>query len=145
VSNILTDWRRALVDYLAENLQDGVFDVRGGTRTGVSRDKHRACVFVPRIRQDDGNINFARPPMIVRAWPPKPKQPSSTSPPDPEPLEQLAVDLMATLQPVQTTLLPSEPGFYFWVVDVEIDDDLDEWGVQATLTAWTRNPATLPS
>lgn len=138
MSNILTDWRQALVTYLDANLQSGDFDVRAGRRDGVSRDKKLACVFVPAIVEDSGSVNFARPPMMVRAWIPKPKQPPGESPHDPEPLEQLAIDLMEILEPVQTSLLA---GLYFRVASVQID--YEDWGVQATLTSWMVNPATV--
>jgi hypothetical protein len=138
VSNILTDWRQALMALLDSNLQGGDFTVVAGKRDGLSRERKLACVYVPKIPTDN-KIFFARPPMVIRAWVAKPKQPRPDEPLDPEPVEQLAVDLMALLQPVQSTLLD---GIVFWVADVEID--YDDWGVQATLTSWTENPATLP-
>ncbi len=137
MSNILTDWRRALVALLASDLQGGSFKVVSRRRDGESRDEKIACVFVPRIAQDEGNVNFARPPMVIRAWLPKPRTPKTEEQIDPEPLEQLAVDLCTLLEPVQTTLVPN---LYFWVASCDIDDQ--DWGVQASLVSWTLNPAT---
>lgn len=139
MSNILSDWRQALVTYLAANLQGGTFTVESGVRDGQSFDRKLACVFVPDW-QPDRNVNFARPPMVVRAWWPKSMQPQNVIPVPPDDLEQLAVDLMTTLEPVQTSLVA---GLYFWVSKVRID--YEDWGVEAQLTSWTRNVATLPS
>lgn len=135
MSNILTDWRRALIAHLAANLQAGDWDVRSGERDGPVKDRQLAVVFVPAITEA-GDVLFASPPMIIRAWIPRSKQPKPELPQDPEPLEQLAVDLMTCLEPVQASLLAS---LYFRVASVEID--YDDWGVQATLASFTLNPA----
>lgn len=136
MSNILTDWRKALVAHLDANLQDGSYTVLSGARDGAS-DRKLACVFVP-TWTEARDVNWATPPMIIRAWVTQPSQLAPTSPQDPEPLEQLAVDLMTTLQPVQTTLLDD---IYFWIARIRFD--YEEWGVEATLQSYTRNLATL--
>lgn len=141
--NILTLWRQALVAHLAENLPvhsdyPGDWDVRSGVRDGAWKESKLAVVFVPSIGEDGGDVNFARPPMIVRAWLPRSDQPRDTDPLDPGPLEQLAVDLMQLLEPVQTTLVD---GLYFRVSRVDID--YDDWGVQAVLTSFMLNPASV--
>jgi len=138
VSNVLTDWRTALVDHLDANLQGGSYTVLSGPRDGAT-DRKLACVFVPAWQQAR-DVSFGTPPMIVRAWVPQPTTLAPTSPQDPGPLEQLAVDLMTTLQPVQTTLLAA---LYFWVAKIRFD--YDDWGVEATLQSYTRNLATLPA
>ena len=136
MSNVLTDFRAAVATYLRTNLKGGTFTVLSGERDGPATEK-LACVFVPSIA-NAANILFASPPLIVRAWIPKPRTPRAQRVGvDPAPLEQLAVDLMTTLKPVGTTLLPGE--LYFWVSN--IDFDYTDWGVQATLTSYTQNPA----
>lgn len=139
MSNILTDWRVALVAHLQTDLQGGIFDVRSGERDeglGVS-DEPLAVVFTPKIR-NASNILFASPPMVIRAWLPKSKLPITELPRDPGPLEQLAVDLMTCLEPVQASLLPGRLSF--WVQ--EVDFDYVDVGIQATLTSYIVNPAT---
>lgn len=138
MSNVLTDWRTAVMAHLDSQLQGGSFAVRAGEHDGGSRDRKLVHVFVPSQRTD-GEVNFARPQMIVRAWIPKPKVPKQQEPPDPEPVEQLMLDLAAALRPIIATAVPD--GYF--LVD-EIEPDYEDWGVQATLTAWIRNPAHVP-
>jgi len=140
VSNILTDWRKALVAHLEDNLQGGDFkgNVLSGERDGESKDRKLACVFVPSIQEFAQNILFATPPMVIRAWIPKPKLPKAQQPVDPEPVEQLGVDLMSCLEPVEATLLA---GRLFFRVG-SVDFDYADWGVQASLVSFTDNPAT---
>jgi hypothetical protein len=138
--NLLTSWRQALIAHLEKNLQAGDWTVLAGRRDEPSRDRKLAVVFVPTaFAEDGGDVNFARPPMAVRAWIPRSKQPFDPIPPDPEPLEQLMLDLMTCLEPVQTTLVAN---LYFRVV--QVTPDYDNWGVEARLAGWTLNPATLP-
>jgi hypothetical protein len=137
-TNILTAWRRLVMARLDEHLQGGTFDVRGGARDGSSTKK-LAVVFAPPVRAEAGNVNWARPILLVRAWLPKPRTPRETSPPDPEPLEQLMIDLCQTLEPIQVL---EDIDLYFFVEEVVPDEE--DWGVQATLRGWERNPATTP-
>lgn len=143
MSNILTDWRQAVIDHLDTNLQGGDWKgrVKAGERDGGVRDRLLAHVFAPPVRADSGNVNFARPVLLVRAWIPKPRTPRNPNPLDPEPVEQLMIDLCTTLEAIQ--VLPTVgggDGLYFFVT--EISPDYEEWGVQATLSGWMRNPAT---
>lgn len=138
-TNVLSLWRRTVMARLDEHLQGGVFTIVAGERDGPSRDRKLACVFAPPVRAEGGNVNFARPILLVRAWLPQPKQPKSASPPDPEPVEQLMLDLMTTLEPIQVL---DELELYFFVT--EVVPDYQDWGVQATLNGWIRNPATTP-
>lgn len=140
--NILTDWRKAVMEHLDADLQDGSFEVHGGNRDDVSRDRKIIVVFVPPLRPD-ANVNYDRPQLIIRAWVPKSKQPPAKSPADPEPLEQLMVDLADSLKTLR--VLPSigsGRGLYFEVGD--ITPDYEDWGVQATLNGWMTNPGALP-
>ena len=138
-TNILTAWRRLVMAHLDEHLQGGTFkgNVVAGERDGTS-DSKLACVFAPPVRAEGGNVNFARPILLVRAWLPKAK-PAPSSPRDPEEIEQLMVDLMETLQPI---LVLDDIDLFFHVTQVE--PDYEDWGVQATLEGWARNPATAP-
>jgi len=142
VSNLLTDWRAAVVTHLDANLQAGAFagNVRAGERDGPSRIK-QACVFVPTMRTDGGNVSFARPVLVVRAWVGLSKVPTAIEPRDPEPLEQLMVDLATCLQQIQNLPAVGLNGLYFFVT--ELLPDYDDFGVQATLQAWTGNPAVI--
>lgn len=139
MANILTDWRVAVMARLDTQLQGGVFEVRAGERDGESKDTKLVVVFVPPVRAEGGNVDWARPILLVRAWLPKPKQPRTGAPPDPAPIEQLMIDLMTTLEPIQELELASG-ALYFFVT--EVTPDYEDWGVQATLTGWMRNPAT---
>jgi hypothetical protein len=137
ISNVLTDWRRLVMAHLDQNLQGGTFEVVGGERDGPSKDRKLCHVFAPAVRADGGNINFARPLLLVRAWIPK-QIPGDTSPHDPAPIEQLMIDLMETLQPIQVL---EDINLTFNVP--EVVPDYEDWGVQATLSGWMRNPATV--
>lgn len=126
---------------LDADLQDGGFTVIPGERDGKSSDRDLACVFAPPLRADGGNVNFARPVLIVRAWKRSDRMPKG-KPRDPEQIEQLMIDLATCLQEIQ--VLPDidgGSGLYFFVT--QIDPDYEDWGVQATLTGWARNPATV--
>lgn len=139
MSNILTDWRQAVMSLLDTQLQGGSFTVVAGKREGLSRERKLACVFVPKF-QPDTNPNYARPPMVVRAWIKQPRQPKPDAPQDPEPLEQLTADLLELVQPVRTTLVPD---LYFEVAAIE--PDYEDWGVEMILASWMLNPGTLPA
>ena len=142
MSNVITEWRQAVMGQLEQNLQAGAFagNVLAGERDGVSRDRNLACVFASPLVTDGGNVNFARPVLIVRAWVARPKTPAASEPRDPEPVEQLMLDLAACLQQIQRPQLPSAlDGFYSFVT--QIRPDYDDWGVEATLQGWTGNPA----
>lgn len=142
MSNFITDWRKAVMAQLDTELQGGSFAVVAGERDGVSRDRKLACVFAPPMKTNPANPNFTRPVLIVRAWVPQPKTPKSTVPQDPEPVEQLMIDLAVCLQAVQR--LPNVGIWGLYVVDATFATDYVDWGVQATLEAWTGNPAVLP-
>lgn len=143
--NILTEWRKAVIEQLDTNLQAGKWKgrVKPGERDGAVTGKRLCHVFAPPVRAEAGNVNFARPVLLVRAWIPTPRTPRNPAPRDPEPIEQLMIDLMTTLEAIQ--VLPNlvdGGGLYFFVT--EVVPDYDDWGVQATLNGWMRNPATTP-
>ena len=145
-ANPITPWRQAVIAYLAANLQGGTFEVISAKRDGKSSDRKLCCVYsdpTPRASRDPGA--FIAPTLIVRAWLPKPvKQPQprgnrqtgkNTSQPDPADLEQLEMDLWQVL--TATRELP-DIGMYFEVM--ETVQDLEDWGVQATLVGWVARP-----
>jgi hypothetical protein len=145
VSNTITLWRQAVMAQLEANLQDGEFTVLPGERDGLSRDRKLACVYAPALATDGANVSFARPVLIVRAWVPQPRISAKLKdvPADPEPVEQLMVDLAACLQEIQAQPAIGISGLYFFVT--QIRPDYDDWGVEATLQGWTGNPAVLPA
>lgn len=135
--NVITNFRQRVMAHIDANLQGGDFEVRAGERDGESKDRKLAVVFSPPIAEWPADINFVQPRLFVRAWIPKPRQPKSSSPPDPEPVEQLMLDMLALFpETVQTTLVPD---MYFRVQSVE--PDYEDWGVQAILLGFYRNPA----
>lgn len=139
-TNVLTEWRQAVMTQLDANLQDGGFTVIAGERDEKSRDRDLACVFAPPLRADQGNVNFARPVLLVRAWKASDRMPKA-KPRDPEQIEQLMIDLATCLQDIQVLPDITGGGLYFFVT--ELEPDYEDWGVQATLTGWARNPATV--
>lgn len=142
MSNILTDWRLALQAYLEANLplpENGkAWDIRAGEHDQVEpvRDRNLLVVFVPSFAPSP-DLLFASPPMTIRAWIPKSKQPKPVVPPDPAPLEQLAIDFTTTLQPVRASLLIGR--LVFQIAEIQIDQE--SWGVQVVLSSFTPNPA----
>lgn len=135
-TNVISRFRRAIMAHLAENLQGGTFEVRAGERDGAAKKK-LAVVFAPPLAEWANDINFVQPQLIVRAWLPQPSTAKASSPVDPEPVEQLLIDMWEVFpETVQTTLVDD---LYFRVAQVE--PDYEDWGVQATLLGWARNPA----
>lgn len=142
MANVLTNWRVALVTALQTAFPAPTTEVKSGQRTGVSRDKARIAVFSGGYREDGGEVVVGLPVMIVRYWPKKSKQPSPGSPADPSQLEEAAVGLMVALQPLQASL--GVTGlWYFRTESVTVDEDADEWGVEATLVGYGKNVAVL--
>jgi hypothetical protein len=143
VSNLITDWRAALVTLLTTAFPDA--EVMSGQRVDeVSRDKARIAVFWPGTGESS-EVNFINPRMTIRFWAKHEKTLLKPVPADDGPLEQAAWDLATTLQPVLATLLnetdPAYPGFYFRVV--QIDPVRDEFAVEAQLLGLWKNPAFL--
>lgn len=135
MANLFTTWATATVDHLEANLTGASgepFTVIHGRRDGDSKDRYLACVFVAPTAEWPQDVNFLRPVLVVRAWIPKPKI-RDGSPPDPSPVEDLMSRVWDVLEGVRTSLM--DPAFgYFEVTSVE--PDYDDWGVQATLTAY---------
>lgn len=141
MSNILSDWRQAVMDQLDTNLQGGLYTgkVVAGIKDGAQTD-YAACVFVPTMVSNTADIDFARPVLTIRAWLPLTKLLLKTTPVDPGPVEQLMVDLAQCLQPIQSLALESG-GLTFAMV--KIVPDYPDFGVEATLRGWIGNPTTL--
>lgn len=137
-----TQFQQAVIAHLETNLQDGAFDVIPGERDGpVVRDRNLACVFSIDSPTDAGNPAFMRPVLVVRAWIARPKIPKKQVPSDNAPLQQLKHDLAVCLQQIQTLPDVGIWGLYFFVTNIRTDKD--DWGVEATLQAWTGNPAVI--
>lgn len=141
MSNILSDWRQAVMDQLDANLQGGLFTgkVVAGSKDGAQTD-FAACVFVPTMVSNTADIDFARPVLTIRTWLPLTKLALKTTPPDPAPVEQLMVDVASCLQPIQTLELDS--GVLTFAL-VKMVPDYPDFGVETTLRGWIGNPATL--
>lgn len=140
MANIITEFRQALMTQLAESFREA--DVRAGRRDGVSRDRDRIHVFFDRWEILADHYQVARPVMLVRYWKARSEVPQSDWPVDPEPLEQASVDLLAALRAVQELPTLTRP-WYFNIDYVRIDDDPEEWGVEARLLAFTANVGTI--
>jgi hypothetical protein len=140
MANVITDWRGALIDQLASSFPAA--EVKPGRRQGVSRDKDRIHVFADPWTRDAAREVIARPVMLIRYWKKRDKLPTPEAPADPEELEQAALDLLDALRPIQA--LPTlERPWYFTVETVRVDEDPEEWGVEARLVAFTANEATI--
>lgn len=139
MSNVLTDWRTALVTLLGTTFPAA--EILSGEREGLSRDKDRACVFVLPLTPVSADVNNANPRMAIRFWKKLPKIDASLrdAPPDPEPIEQLMLDLAGMLQPKLTSLGVSTLAYFH--VDSITPDVNDEYGVEVLLTGWMRNPS----
>lgn len=133
MANLLTTWAQATVAHLAENLTTNgeSFRVEHGRRDGRSSE-NVACVFVAPTAEWPQDVNFLRPVLVVRAWLGDHRLPKK-NPRTPADVEQLMADIWATLDSVRTSLMSPDFG-YFEVTNVE--PDYDDWGVQATLTAY---------
>lgn len=142
MSNILSDWRQAVMDQLDANLQGGLFTgkVVAGEKDGPQTD-YAAAVFVPTLISDTANIDFARPVLTVRTWLPLTKLLLKTTPVDPTPVEQLMVDVAACLQPIQSLALSDDKALTFALV--KMLPHYADLGVETTLRGWVGNPATL--
>jgi hypothetical protein len=138
-ANLVSDWRRALMSELQTAHPDA--DVTAGRRTGVSRDQERIAVFFDGYSEQAARVVVANPVMVVRFWPDRSKLPADT-PEDPTQLEQAAVDLMRLLQARQAQIENSvDDLWYFRVQSVVIDEDPEEWGVEARLLGFAKNVA----
>lgn len=144
MSNVLTDWRRAVITHLQTDLQGGAFEVKPGQRDGAVKQAAvgkvgLAVVWIAELGELSSDVAWATPPMFVRAWIARSKQPKIDAPADPEPVEQLMIDLAVSLQKVQVNILPPERNLYFRLA--RVTPDYADWGVQATLASFMRNPA----
>lgn len=139
MANLLSSWRRAVAEHLEQAFPD--FVVYSGYRTGQHRDLSVIAVFSPGLAERAANVQVAELRLAVRAWPKVVPATGGEAPLDPEPLEELALRLEQALQTAQTTLATADGIWYTRLQRVEID--YEEWGCQATLTAWADNPAVL--
>jgi len=140
-ANLISDWRRALRSELQTAYPDAL--LTSGRRSGVSREQ-RITVFFDGYREQPDRVVVARPVMVIRFWPARGDLPAADSPADPTELEQASVDLMMLLQARQKEIeLSVDDLWYFRVESVVIDEDPDEWGVEARLLGFARNVAVL--
>lgn len=140
MANVVSDFRKALIAHLADSFPD--VEVRSGRRAGVSRDRDRIHVFFDRWEVDQARVVVGRPIMLVRYWKARSEVPPSDWPVDPEELEQASIDLLAALRTAQELPTLIRP-WYFQVSYVRVDDDPEEWGVEAQLVGYTANLGTI--
>lgn len=142
MANILSSWRSALVSALATQFPNA--DVGTGVRVGVSRDKDRIRVFADPVEQGHlgDRIVVGTPRLIVRYWKQQSIQPPPDTPADPTELEQARFDLETFLETKQASLGVS--GLWFFQIEsVKIDEDPNEWGIEAKLVGFTKNYAAI--
>jgi hypothetical protein len=141
VTNVITDWRVAVIEYLAGEFAEA--DVFGGRqlRAGANRNaKDQIGVHWPGWPQLSRDIALATPKLVIRYWPKISKQPGTSTPRDPAPLEQAAVDLMVAMAAKR------RPGDFTanvacHVADCIPNDDPEVWMVEATVEAFAMNLA----
>jgi hypothetical protein len=136
MSNLLTDWREALEEYLSVELDA---EIVAGPRIGLSRDHDLIGVWWPGQAASARSINFANPRMTVRYWRKRPKTTLKEVPFDPRPLEQGAIDLLKALEPKRVELLPGK--LYFEIPGIKPLPD--EYALEAELLGWAVNPAAI--
>jgi hypothetical protein len=137
----LTDWQTAVVSTLTAGLTE--FTIEEGKRDGPSRDRNLAVVFADDDQPEnpDGNVQWIRPVLRVRAWLQNPKQVKATSPRVDTSLRDLLEQIETILQPGQVLPDVGLGGLYFFVTGTKIDRV--DWGVELVLTGWAENPAVL--
>lgn len=140
MSNVLTDWRTALVTLLGTTFPSAeVVSGEPPTSDTVQRDKDRVWVWTGPLVADTRDVNDARPRMMIRYL--KAQNvllQNKQEPPDPAPIEQLMLDLAGMLQPKLTTLGVASLAYFH--VDSITPDYRDDYGAEVQLTGWMRNP-----
>ena len=140
MTNVLTTWRENIAALVTSTFAAESPRAIVGERVAqsVSRDSDLFCVFASPIRPTAGNVNNANLVLTVRYWKKYPKVGATLRdvPRDPEPIEQLMLDMAAMFKPHLT-----DQGIDYYHVESITPDVADEYGVEAVLTAWTRNPA----
>lgn len=134
MSNMLTDWRVGLKATLQTAFPTA--EILDGERPSkLTRDKMRICVFASGLEEWNPDANMATPTMTIRLWCPFPRNQTQT-PRDPEPIEVAMLTLAGALQAVLVSLA----GPDYFQVKAFTPDYLDEYGIEAVLTGWTRSP-----
>lgn len=96
MSNLITEWRKAVQAYLEESFEGA--EVKNGREIELNRrEKDVILVFWPGWPELARDIAFATPTLTIRYFPTLSKQPPTTSPRDEGPLEQAAVGLMEAM------------------------------------------------
>lgn len=138
-SNVISDWRRALVAELKTAYPDAL--VTSGRRSGVSREP-RITVFSDGYREQGGRVVVANPVMVIRYWPARGDTAAAESPADPTELEQASIDLLRLLEDRQSQIERAVTDlWYFRPESALIDEDPDEWGIEVRLVGFAKNIA----
>jgi hypothetical protein len=139
MANVGTSWRLWLVAALDTAFPDA--EVKSGRRQGVSRDKDRINVFTDPAVQGHlpDRIVVSSPRMVIRYWKRRSEVPAPDSPPDATELEQARQDLETFFETHQRP--PVTDLWFAQLESVHIDDDPEEWGVEARIVGYGRNLA----
>lgn len=97
MSNLITDWRVAVQAWLVTSFPGA--DVAGGEQDGVNRGpKPLIVVWHPGWPVLPKDLSLATPTLLIRYFPTRSKQVSTTVPHDPSDLEQAEVDVMVAFK-----------------------------------------------
>lgn len=143
MSNLITDWRVAVQDYLAA--QFPAADVRGGRYDSVNRTKQDIIVVWwpgwPALQRD---IALANPTLMIRYMPKLSKQPNRETPYDRSALEQAAADVMVAMQPMRKAGDFTD-GVACYVASAIPNDRQDEWWVDFVVQGYAQHLAGSPA
>lgn len=142
-SNVITDWREAVQEYLAEQFPNA--DVRGGEETTVNRrPKDLICVWWPGWAAMQRDLSLANPTLLIRYFPRRSMQPNTETPVDQSQLEQAAIDLALAFEPMRKAGDFVE-NLACYLRDMKPSPATDRWCVDGTLQAYTLNLAASPA
>lgn len=139
MSNLITDWRAAVISYLSDQFPAAT--VKGGRDASVNREaQDQILVFWPGWPELPRDIALATPTLTIRYFPSLSKQPSTTSPRDEASLEQAAADLMLAMAPKRKAG-DFVDGLACRISKCVPNADPAAWFVEATVQAYALNLA----
>jgi hypothetical protein len=132
---MINQWRAAVCTKLATEFSGA--DVEPGEQQGVSRERDLIAVWWPGWDEIARDIALAAPTLQLRYFPGRSKQPATTTPPDPTPLEEAADALLAFFDRASQA-----PGFFVGDLSCRLTTlrpnyDPTFWHIEATLLAYT--------
>lgn len=140
MSNLVTDWRLAVMAWLQTEFPDA--EVDAGQKDGVNqRDVDLIRVWWPGWARSSRDASFATPTLHIRYFPSRSAKISDTEPRDPSDLEQAGTDLMIAFRD-KRSVGDFVPGLACQITTVTVNDKPDQWYVEAVLQALTLHLAT---